>query len=124
MTAPPRELPGTDQAGARAGRARWVRVAAFAGAPVRVSVDGIAYAARAGESVLSAVLAVLGHARLSEFDAGKRAGFCVMGACQDCWVWVDGGRRVRGCGTEVAEGMAISTTAPRRDAGSQDAADG
>ncbi|MCC7427770.1 MAG: (2Fe-2S)-binding protein [Alphaproteobacteria bacterium] len=116
MTAPPREPPGTEQAGARAGRARWVRVARFTGVPVRVSVDGIAHEAHAGESVLSAVLAVLGHARLNEFDGGKRAGFCVMGACQDCWVWVDGGRRVRGCGTEVAEGMAISTSAPRLEA--------
>jgi len=95
-----------------AGRARWVRVAAFAGAPVRVTVDGAAYDAREGESVLSAVLAVRGHVRIEELDDSKRAGFCLMGACQDCWVWIEGGRRVRSCGTAVTEGMAISTIAP------------
>ena len=93
-------------------RQRWVRVAAFHGSSVPVTIDGSAYDARPGESVLSAVLAVRGHVRLSELDGTPRAGFCLMGACQDCWIWLDGLRRIRACGTPVAAGMAISTTQP------------
>jgi predicted molibdopterin-dependent oxidoreductase YjgC len=102
----------TNDASASGTRRRWVRVASFKGAPVPVTIDGTGYEARAGESVLSAVLAMRGHVRLSELDGTPRAGFCLMGACQDCWIWVDGSRRVRACGTQVAAGMAISTTQP------------
>ena len=41
-----------------------------------------------------------------------RAGFCLMGACQDCWVWLADGPRVRACTTPVAEGMHVLTHAP------------
>jgi hypothetical protein len=50
--------------------------------------------------------------RESEFGDGTRAGFCLMGACQDCWVWTAGGSRLRACTTVVAEGMSIVTTQP------------
>lgn len=93
-------------------RRRWVRVATFAGPRVPVTIDGTAHKARAGESVLSVVLAARGHIRLSELDGTPRAGFCLMGVCQDCWIWVDGTRRVRACGTPVVAGMSIATTQP------------
>jgi NADH dehydrogenase/NADH:ubiquinone oxidoreductase subunit G len=32
-----------------------------------------------------------------------------MGACQDCWVWMADGRRVRACTTPAAPGMSIVT---------------
>jgi predicted molibdopterin-dependent oxidoreductase YjgC len=35
-----------------------------------------------------------------------------MGACQECWLWLDDGRRVRACTTTVEAGMAVCTTAP------------
>jgi predicted molibdopterin-dependent oxidoreductase YjgC len=47
--------------------------------------------------------------RSSEFGEGRRAGFCLMGACQDCWVWTAAGERLRACSTEVREGLAIVT---------------
>jgi predicted molibdopterin-dependent oxidoreductase YjgC len=37
-----------------------------------------------------------------------------MGACQDCWVRLEDGRRVRACSTLLEEGQAIS-----RDPGRQ-----
>ena len=40
------------------------------------------------------------------------AGFCLMGACQDCWVWLEDGRRVRACTTYVEPGLSIRTTWP------------
>jgi NADH dehydrogenase/NADH:ubiquinone oxidoreductase subunit G len=42
------------------------------------------------------------------------AGFCLMGACQDCWIWDDDGRRLRACTTYAEQGMRIRTTWPDR----------
>ena len=46
--------------------------------------------------------------------AADYAGFCLMGACQDCWVRLADGRRVRACSTLLEDGQAIS-----RDPGRQ-----
>ena len=57
--------------------------------------DGQACTALAGDTVLTAVLTQAERLRVSEFGGGPRAGFCMMGACQDCWVQhEDGGRLV------------------------------
>ena len=93
-------------------RVRLLRVAAFTGPVVRLLVDGKAVEARQGESVLSAVLAVSGHVRELESNGEKRAGFCLLGACQDCWVWFADAPRGRACTTEVREGMEVFTRPP------------
>ena len=49
--------------------------------------------------------------RDSEFGDGARAGFCLMGACQDCWVWMADGGRLRACTTPVVDGLSITATA-------------
>ncbi|MNT85194.1 hypothetical protein D3C72_2253250 [compost metagenome] len=59
-----------------------------------------------------ALLSHTRHLRESEFGDGKRAGFCLMGACQDCWVWTADGHRLRACSTTVEEGMHIVTQQP------------
>jgi len=41
-----------------------------------------------------------------------RAGFCLMGACQDCWVHLSSGQRVRACSTLAEDGMALIDTLP------------
>jgi NADH dehydrogenase/NADH:ubiquinone oxidoreductase subunit G len=76
---------------------------------VTLTVDGRQIAALAGDTVLTALLLASARVRDSEFGDGPRAGFCLMGACQDCWVGLADGRRVRACTTPVAEGMAIAT---------------
>jgi predicted molibdopterin-dependent oxidoreductase YjgC len=38
-----------------------------------------------------------------------RAGFCMMGACQDCWIATAEGERLRACSTFIAPGMALVT---------------
>ena len=43
--------------------------------------------ALAGDTLLVALLTNGRRVRDSEFGDGTRAGFCLMGACQDCWVW-------------------------------------
>jgi D-hydroxyproline dehydrogenase subunit gamma len=81
---------------------------------LRFHLDGEALTAREGDTLLTAILAAgAGWLRESEFGDGRRAGFCLMGACQDCWVWLADGSRVRACTTVVADGIHVLTNAPR-----------
>lgn len=76
---------------------------------VTLTVDGAPIEARGGDTLLTAILAAgLGHVRISEFGDGPRAGFCWMGACQDCWVLVVGQGTLRACTTLVQEGMEVA----------------
>ena len=70
-------------------------------------LDGEPVAALAGDTLLTAILAADGYLRASEFGDGFRAGFCLMGACQDCWVSAEGGGRMRACTTPVTEGLRV-----------------
>jgi len=72
-------------------------------------VDGAAVQARQGDTLLTAMLtAGLGHLRMSEFGDGGRAGFCLMGACQDCWVVVQGRGVQRACTTLAEDGQRVT----------------
>lgn len=73
---------------------------------VAFTLDGAATEARAGDTVLTALLTLGEAVRSSEFGDGPRAGFCWMGACQDCWVVIDGAP-ARACSTLVAPGMDV-----------------
>jgi predicted molibdopterin-dependent oxidoreductase YjgC len=76
---------------------------------IAFTLDGVAAQALEGDTVLTAILVARGHLRVAEFSESPRAGFCLMGACQDCWVATADGRSLRACTTYVAEGMAIVT---------------
>ena len=91
---------------------RLVRAVSPSGPSVRILVDGAEVTAYAGESLLVAILAAQRELRRHEFGSEARAGFCLMGACQDCWVWLADHARVRACTTVVADGMNIVTNAP------------
>lgn len=92
--------------------ARFVRLAETTRPTVTIVVDGQHVQALQGDTLLVAMLAAVGHLRSSEFGDGNRAGFCLMGACQDCWVWTADGERLRACSTLLREGMKISTRQP------------
>lgn len=92
--------------------ARFVRLAETARARVRIVVDGEPVDALDGDTLMVALLNNVRSLRESEFGDGRRAGFCLMGACQDCWVWTAHGTRLRACTTVVAEGMNIVTRQP------------
>lgn len=92
--------------------ARFVRLAEHERPAVALSIDGRPATALAGDTLLVALLINGRHVRQHEFDGTPRAGFCLMGACQDCWVWTTRGDRLRACATPVAAGMAISTQPP------------
>jgi len=78
-----------------------------------LTIDGAAASALEGDTLLTAILTNPRRVRANEFDRGPRAGFCLMGACQDCWVQMADGARVRACSTFVAEGMSVTTGAGR-----------
>ncbi len=78
-------------------------------ATVCLEVDGALIDALEGDTLLVALLTNGLRLRESEFGDGARAGFCLMGACQDCWVWAADGGRLRACTTEVAAGLRIVT---------------
>jgi predicted molibdopterin-dependent oxidoreductase YjgC len=88
---------------------RFRRVGEQDRAPVRIEVDGRPVSSLAGDSLLVAVLASGRVLRTSEFGDGMRAGFCLMGACQDCWMWTEEGGRVRACTTPIEAGMRVRT---------------
>jgi predicted molibdopterin-dependent oxidoreductase YjgC len=76
---------------------------------VRFTIDGRACEALAGDTLLTALLTNGRSVRSAEFGDGRRAGFCLMGACQDCWVATADGRALRACTAYVADGMVIVT---------------
>jgi predicted molibdopterin-dependent oxidoreductase YjgC len=92
---------------------RLVRAVAPDAAPLRILIDGAEVEAYPDDSVLVAVLTARGALRRHEFGDEPRAGFCLMGACQDCWVWLADHSRVRACTTPVRDGMHVLTRAPQ-----------
>ncbi|VWB65729.1 (2Fe-2S)-binding protein [Burkholderia arboris] len=91
--------------------AQFVRVAERERAVVAFTLDGHPAQALAGDTVLTAILVAQRRVRVSEFSGQPRAGFCLIGACQDCWVRTEAGARLRACTTAIAEGMRILTAA-------------
>ncbi|KVC55994.1 (2Fe-2S)-binding protein [Burkholderia stagnalis] len=94
-----------------AGGAQFVRIAERERAPVNFTLDGRPAQALAGDTVLTAILVAQRCVRISEFSGLPRAGFCLIGACQDCWVRTEAGARLRACSTPIAAGMRIVTGA-------------
>ncbi|WP_017906615.1 (2Fe-2S)-binding protein [Pseudomonas asplenii] len=72
------------------------------------TLDGQPARGLQGDTLLTALLTVGEHLRHSDFGGEPRAGFCLMGACQDCWVRLADGRRVRACSTMLEAGQQVS----------------
>jgi hypothetical protein len=92
---------------------RFVRLAETDRPSVALQIDGEPANALAGDTLLVAILSQGRRVRDSEFGDGPRAGFCLMGACQDCWVWTPAGERLRACSTTVEAGMVVLTKPPQ-----------
>ena len=77
---------------------------------VTIVVDGTPVATRAGDTVAAALLAAgFGAFRATAVSGAPRGPFCMMGACFDCVVTVDGQRNVQACLARVADGMKVDT---------------
>jgi len=91
---------------------RFFRLGETARATIGLTVDGQPVSALEGDTLMVAML-TSGHGlRDSEFGGSRRAGFCLMGACQDCWVWTRDGERLQACATLAVPGLAVSTHQP------------
>jgi predicted molibdopterin-dependent oxidoreductase YjgC len=83
------------------------RLVPRASAPIPFTIDGEPAEAREGDLLLTAILLHRPALRRFEFGETDRAGFCLMAACQDCWVSLADGRRMRACSTPIEPGMAV-----------------
>jgi len=83
------------------------RVAETQRETVEFVLDGKPCRALAGDTVLTAVLSQQERLRVEEFNGAPRAGFCLMGACQDCWMLTEDGTRLRACSTFIMPGMRL-----------------
>lgn len=104
--APPQSMKPVHEPG------RLVRLAETGRARLRFHLDGAPFVALEGDTVLTAVLMVSSSLRAAEFGPERRAGFCLMGACQDCWIWQENGPRLRACSTPLSAGMRLLSAPP------------
>ena len=81
-------------------------------AELAFELDGQPCKGQEGDSVLTAVLTQSMRLRDNDLKGTPRAGFCFMGACQDCWMWLADGRRVRACSEALQPGMQLFTRPP------------
>ncbi len=80
------------------------------GKPVNLTVDGEPIEAYSGETVAAAMLAAGRRTfRRTALSGSPRGLFCVMGACFDCLLIINGEFGVRSCMAMVEDGMVVST---------------
>ena len=91
------------------GRGQLVRLSETERSEITIHVDGAPVTALTGDTILTALLLVGRRVRNFEFGDGSRAGFCLMGACQDCWVQLEAGGSVRACTNYVYAGLRLKT---------------
>jgi hypothetical protein len=85
---------------------------------VQVFVDGVAVAAREGDTVSAALLVSSCDVRRSTAVSGApRLPYCMMGVCFDCLVTIDGVGNRQGCLVPVADGMQIEIQKGKREIG-------
>ena len=76
---------------------------------VLCTVDGESVEALEGDTVMTMLLLRGRALRRFEFGGERRAGFCLIGVCQDCWVHRADGTPLRACTTLIELGMALVT---------------
>jgi len=92
---------------------------------VELAFDGEPVEARRGDSIAAALLASGRVANRTTPVSGRSRGpWCLMGACQDCLVTVDGVPNVQGCMHAVAPGMRVETQRGARSLDADAAAPG
>ncbi|WP_211612445.1 (2Fe-2S)-binding protein [Paraburkholderia haematera] len=104
----PSNLPSSEPAAPKRD-AQFVRIAETQREPLSFFIDGHEVTALQGDTLLTAVLMQQRRLRDSEFSGAPRAGFCLIGACQDCWMRTEEGIRLRACSTLVTQGMRVLT---------------
>jgi predicted molibdopterin-dependent oxidoreductase YjgC len=89
-----------------------------AAAKVTIFVDGRSLKANATDSVTAAMLGEgIDSCRTTTVSGRPRAPYCMMGACFDCLVIIDGRGSRQGCMTRVRCGMSVETQFGKRELG-------
>lgn len=91
---------------------RFCRLAETGRPALRFHVDDKEVEALEGDTLMVAILTNGRSLRESEFGDGARSGFCLMTACQDCWVWTEEGTKLRACSAMAVAGLRIRTSEP------------
>ena len=73
---------------------------------VEITIDGAPFVAREGDSVAAALLASGVTIFRTTFSGTPRGPLCMMGACFECLVTIDGASK-QACMTQVSPGMAV-----------------
>lgn len=77
-------------------------------ADVPVTIDGLPFVARAGDTVAAALLAAgITTFRTTPGRGAPRGPYCLMGVCFECLVEIDGEPNRQACMTPVEPGMRI-----------------
>ena len=83
---------------------------------VTITIDGVAVAAEAGESVAAVLLRQpQAWTRTTPVSGSPRAPYCLMGICFECLADVDGIGSVQTCLTPVTAGMRVVRRQGRRE---------
>ena len=83
-----------------------------------ITWNGAVIAARAGESLAAALLAAgITHFRDTAISGAARGPLCLMGACFDCLVEVEGVANVQACLVPVTPGLVARMQVGARMAG-------
>ena len=83
-----------------------------------VLIDGKAVPAQPGDSVAAVLMAAgLRQCRTTPVTGAPRGPYCMMGACFDCLVTIDGVGNRQACLTTASAGMDIRTQRGRREVG-------
>jgi predicted molibdopterin-dependent oxidoreductase YjgC len=91
------------------------------GAPqVRIEFEGEEMLARAGDTVAAALLAGSHWSfRTTPISGSRRGPFCMMGACFECLVEIDGVANRQACMVPVRDGMRIKRQSGAGDIGGE-----
>lgn len=76
--------------------------------PITFTFEGRELSAESGDTVAAALLAAnIGRFRDTPVSGSPRAPYCMMGACFDCLVKIDGIPNRQACMTLVTDGMVV-----------------
>lgn len=85
---------------------------------ITFTLNGTPTTARAGDTVMAALLANGALvARQSPVSGEPRGAYCMMGVCFECLVTIDGVGSRQGCLVTIADGMRVETGGRRRQLG-------
>jgi len=95
---------------------RKLEPAELAGTPVTIVIDGVPLTAEEGEPVAAILLRTPPFtSRGTPVSGAARAPYCMMGACFECLVEIDGETSTRCCMKGAKEGMVVRRQLGRPD---------